>query len=93
MFEKFKKKPVTIEAVQLTLENAADVAVECGFAICSVDGDGVPNTDSGKMEVYIDTLEGTMTGIESDWIIRGLKGEYYPCKDDIFKQSYDEVEQ
>ena len=38
------------------------------------------------------TLEGVMTVSVGDWIIRGIKGEYYPCKDDIFTATYEEVQ-
>lgn len=41
------------------------------------------------IEVKIDTLEGVMTANPGDWIITGIKGERYPCKDDIFRASYD----
>lgn len=40
-------------------------------------------------ELFINTLEGQMTADEGDWIIRGVKGELYPCKDDIFQETYD----
>ena len=39
----------------------------------------------------IDTLEGTLTGEPGDWLIRGIKGELYPCKPDIFQATYEEV--
>lgn len=42
--------------------------------------------------MVIETLEGNMQAESGDWIIKGLKGEYYPCKDDIFRQSYEPVD-
>jgi hypothetical protein len=48
-------------------------------------GSGEPGTLS------INTLEGTMTAVEGDWIIKGVKGEFYPCKPDIFEATYDRV--
>jgi hypothetical protein len=42
--------------------------------------------------MHIPTLEGLMVGIEGDWIIRGVKGELYPCKPDIFAATYEPVE-
>lgn len=42
-------------------------------------------------EVLIETLEGTMKADKGDWIIRGVKGELYPCKPDVFKMTYEEV--
>lgn len=41
--------------------------------------------------VEIKTLEGTMIGDDGDWIIRGVQGEFYPCKDEIFRATYEEV--
>lgn len=43
-------------------------------------------------EKLIDTLEGTMKAMPGDWIITGVKGEKYPCKPDIFEQTYEAVE-
>ena len=42
--------------------------------------------------VYVSTLEGTMRADVGDWIIKGVKGELYPCKPDIFQQTYDPVD-
>lgn len=58
---KYRKRPVVVEAVQLT------------------------------EEVKIPTLEGVMTGNIGDWLITGVNGEQYPCKDDIFRKTYEEV--
>jgi hypothetical protein len=44
-------------------------------------------------EFYIDTLEGRMRGDKGDWLITGIKGEQYPCKDDIFKMTYELFEE
>lgn len=46
---------------------------------------------SGTSHLAIRTLEGDMKFTHGDWIIRGVKGEYYPCKPDIFEQTYDKV--
>ena len=43
-------------------------------------------------EVYIETLEGVMKADKGDWIIKGVKGELYPCKPDVFKMTYNKVE-
>ena len=45
------------------------------------------------VNLIIPTLEGDMTALKNDWIIKGVKGEFYPCKPDIFKQSYNMVEE
>jgi hypothetical protein len=82
---KFKKKPVVIEAVQIT---------------ASMFDGRVPNPDhieglvydSDTQTVTISTLEGEMVGRVGDWIVKGVKGEYYPCKPDIFAATYESVE-
>ena len=87
----YRKKPVEIEAefVDDALHNAARAwndlprwlidAYENGVVLFAHDA------------VVINTLEGTMRGERGDWIIRGVKGELYPCKPDIFAATYDEV--
>ena len=90
---KFRKKPVVIDAVQI-LEDAV------GELLSLIDGD--PNVDvvrghvlsdiDGKVIcVHIRTLEGEMRGDLNDWLIRGVKGEFYPCKPDIFEATYEAV--
>jgi hypothetical protein len=77
---KFRKKPVVIEAMQYTRNGleAEKVALWCGGK----------QTDEG---CEIETLEGTMLANYGDWIIKGVKGEFYPCKPDIFEQTYDSI--
>ena len=77
---KYRKKPVVIEAMQFTGENNED----CKKFI----GDNFDNTLSYP---NIKTLEGTMRVGVGDWIIKGVKGEFYPCKPDIFEATYDSV--
>lgn len=81
---KYRKKPVVIEAVRFTGDNFKDVSE---FAADISDGCSLRNGI-----VYIDTLEGTMAANEGDWIIKGVKGEFYPCKPDIFAMTYEPVE-
>ena len=52
---------------------------------------GVFKANDGHWGVIVDTLEGRMTGTKGWWIIRGVQGEFYPCKDDIFTATYEEV--
>ena len=85
---KFRKKPVVIEAWQFTggWESARPiVAMDQGISWCQMpaNGDGDPG------EIEIETLEGRMTAQPGDWIIKGIKGEFYPCKPDIFAATYD----
>lgn len=87
---KFRKKPVVIEAEQF-LPN--DEAIEKVMALASQGSRKVSvNTyPDGKREMFIDTLEGTMEAQVGDWIIRGVAGEVYPCKPDIFYKTYERV--
>ena len=98
---KFRKKPVVIDAFQWTGDfDALDMWLnDLGY---SEDGDdGKPNGPDGIYEdhnpageplLVIPTLEGDMTALKNDWIIRGVKGEFYPCKPDIFEATYESVE-
>jgi len=76
----FKKKPVIIQAIQLTALNIEEIEEFVGGDASVVDG-----------ELVIATLEGPLHASLNDWIIRGIKGEFYPCKPDIFKETYEEV--
>ena len=84
---RYRKKPVVIDAVQWTGSNFWEVAEMTGLlkkGHCSFEQ--VPN---GRLS--IETLEGRMTADVGDWIIKGIKGEFYPCKPDIFAATYEEV--
>ncbi len=80
---KFRKKPVVIEAMQLTNKNVLDVYHWIGSHV---------EWDIDPAELKIRTLEGTMVASEGDWIIKGVKGEFYPCKPDIFGATYEVAE-
>ena len=82
---KFRKKPVVIEAVL----NNSDLRPADLFDLVS-DAKGV--RVDGRA-VIIQTLEGELRAEEGDWIIRGIKGEIYPCKPDIFRATYEPVEE
>ncbi|MDE3749427.1 Gp49 family protein [Methylobacterium radiotolerans] len=83
----YTKKPVTIEARQFETNNddGSHMSLLCDWANGS--GDKVVVTHDGT-SIYVATLEGTMRAEVGDWIIRGVKGELYPCKPDIFAASY-----
>lgn len=83
--EKFRKKPVVIEAVQLSVENLEVVEAWCHG---SIKGIRLPRL---QQVIDIDTLEGEMRAKIGDWIIRGVEGEFYPCKPEIFKKTYEKV--
>ena len=81
---KFRKRPVTIEAMQLTdARSVLDIeewinSGDVGFS-------------TNPPTVWIDTLEGRMEASTGDWIIKGVEGEFYPCKNGIFIKTYQEV--
>lgn len=97
---KFRKKPVEIEARQLAGSNAEMLAVylwveentQGSFDPLSeeVPASGV-SIDPATGFMLIATLEGVMQAKPGDWIIRGVQGEFYPCKPDIFDATYDPV--
>jgi hypothetical protein len=78
----FRKKPVVIEAVQWTTSNEEVIEKFINRGRWAVVG---PHQD----HIWIQTLEGTMTANPGDWIIKGVKGEFYPCKPDIFEATYE----
>lgn len=88
---KFRKKPVVIEAIQLSEGlTGGELAAFFGY-----DGFSISCLEKFRIEygcVYIKTLEGEMRADLLDWIIKGVKGEFYPCKPDIFAATYEAVE-
>jgi hypothetical protein len=82
MVQKWKKKPVVIEAVQWLGSNQVEVISFCkDFARIDI---------ANKLEII--TLEGVMNASVNDYIIRGVNGEFYPCKPDIFLKTYESAE-
>lgn len=88
--QRYRKKPVEIEAIQLTRENvgAAEEFIHGKAEARKLSGPGRGLVDG----VVIHTLEGDMRASWGDWIIRGVAGEVYPCRDDIFQATYEAVE-
>ncbi len=92
---KYRKKPVVIEAIQLTEEVALDVFRDSEKSIFGLRPSGQYHLGDRKVffaYISIDTLEGKMTAGLGDWIIKGVHGELYPCKPDIFEATYEPVE-
>ncbi len=86
---KYRKKPVVIEAIQFTGHNGTEIeAWMIGHGGLEQFGVTVRN---GNLCPVIHTLEGMMETSPGDWIIRGIKGEFYPCKPDIFEATYEPV--
>ena len=84
---KYRKKPVVIEAVQF-FDNT-----DCLSELSDFMGEiRVYYVFSSKPTIKIETLEGTMYASEEDYIIKGVNGEFYPCKPDIFLKTYEPAE-
>lgn len=88
---KYRKKPVEIEAVQWTGENVDEVlSFGCTGPQWAWGADYQIDRESKVVEIV--TLEGTMKASVGDWIVRGVAGEFYPCKPDIFSATYEPAE-
>jgi len=83
--KRYVKKPITIEAMQWTGNNRTEIYNFCPSAYFNVD------FETAKPKLVINTLEGPMQASDGDYIIRGIQGEFYACKPDIFMLTYDEV--
>ncbi len=75
---RYRKRPVVIEARQVCSVHGSEVAEWCGSKY-----------DDVLHQIIIGTLEGDMVASSGDWIIRGVKGEFYPCKPDVFELTYE----
>ena len=80
MIKKYRKKPVVIEAIQWIGNNLSEID---NFISRTV--------DNKETTLVIHTLEGDMEASIGDYIIKGVNGEFYPCKPDIFDKTYEEV--
>jgi hypothetical protein len=89
--QRFRKKLVVIEAMEYRRDDVAR-CVAINEWVFGVEGEHEPEPGTcGVSPIVIDTLEGGMDASVGDWIIRGVKGEFYPCKPDIFAATYEPV--
>lgn len=100
----YRKRPVVVEAMQLLWTNWSEMCDFVGVGRLSdgkpegcyvgTDGKGMDSFPGGEARIglWIPTLEGLMLGVQDDWIIKGVQGEFYPCKPDIFDATYEPVE-
>ncbi len=84
---KYRKKPVVIEAIKYQAELGNNRVMNW----LAQQGASVKDWLFHDGEIIIPTLEGSMKASDGDWIIRGVKGEFYPCKSDIFEATYEAV--
>lgn len=80
MSARYRKRPVTIDAVQYTGKNVAECLEFCD--------DMATDQTGGTSLLIINTLEGGMRCVPGDYIIKGVAGEFYPCKEHIFHATY-----
>lgn len=91
---KFRKKPVVVEAIQWTGSNLEEIRNFVGSDLIEdyMEFFDIKRTLKKMLvDIAIDMLEGTMRVDYGDYIIKGVKGEFYPCKSDIFLATYEEV--
>lgn len=81
MINHYVKKPVIIRACQWTGKNSAEMSVFLNQSYIT--------TSINEKDLYIQTLEGLMKASVGDYIIEGVEGEYYPCKPNIFHETYE----
>lgn len=90
---KYRKKPVEVEAVRWTGKNRAEIRIFCPrgafFSPARQDTEG----RTTEWSLLIDSLDGIMYAEIGDYIIKGVNGEYYPCKPDVFAKTYERVEE
>lgn len=90
MAERFRKKPVVIEAMVFDGTENRLHDISRWMSNGSDAFDTFEDYDGGDVEtIGIETLEGVMQAQSGDWIIKGVQGEFYPCKPDIFEQTYE----
>ena len=83
---KYVKKPLIIEAIRYDGTTISEDEVK-NFT------GGIAIRIAGTRILEIPTLEGIMKVLPNDWVIKGIQGEFYPCKDDIFTRTYDEIKE
>ena len=82
----YRKKPVVSEAIQFNGKNAEEIEQ---WSNNNVKAGPVSEDTLTRAYLEIETLEGTMTAQPNDYVIKGVNGEFYPCKPDIFEKTYD----
>jgi hypothetical protein len=85
---KYRKKPIEIEAIQFTRINWDEIKEFTNNTAHTI---SIEKRINGKCTCIIPTLEGQHIANEDDYIIKGIKGEFYPCKPDVFELTYEKI--
>ena len=87
MVKTYMKKPIQIEAIQWNGKNFDEIKKFCKDAMVAYDGELIiPTLEDGKF------IKAKYVATEGDYVIKGIRGEFYFCKEDIFNETYEEVE-
>lgn len=90
--QRFRKRPVVIAAMRFSTNNEAGSPTMDAITNWCNQGEDAYRAWHNGTNIFIRTLEGEMRADVGDWIIKGVKGEFYPCKPDIFDATYEPVE-
>lgn len=85
--QRYRKKPIIVEAIQFNIDNTEFIKTWLRYNYVSY-SEGFRD-ETVLVELIINTLEGNMKASYGDYIIKGVNGEFYPCKPDIFNKTYD----
>lgn len=88
MMGKYRKKPVVVEAIQFDGDNWGEIS---HWVHRNLSPENNAIILRGVIGLEVRTLDGTMSAYKGDWIVKGVKGEVYPMKDSIFKETHEEV--
>ena len=92
VMKRYVKKPIVVEANQFTGNNEIkDIEMNWLVDWINAESNKIISSHNGT-SIFINTLEGEMRAECGDWIIKGVNGEFYPCKPDVFEKTYDVVE-
>jgi hypothetical protein len=88
----FRKKPVVVEAERVDRDKLHRLSPEFLAAVChETCGQGEFRYENGRAQPHVHTLEGVMHVSDGDWLVKGVQGEFYPVKPDIFAATYEAV--
>jgi hypothetical protein len=88
---RYRKKPVEIDAEHVDRDKLHRLSPEFRAAVHHDECAGAPLYENGLAEPHVHTLEGPLRLSDGDWLIKGVMGEFYPCKPDVFAVTYEPV--